>query len=82
MTRLERRNRTDIEILSSGGILDHFDNEVKMGWRINDDEYDFICSLEEEKYLDALIMDKIISYSSAKEAIKLINEALELFYKK
>ena len=79
MTRLERRNRTDIIYKSSGGILDAFDNAIKEAWRINDDEYDFISSLD-ERYLDALIYSpKVKTVSSAKEAVRLINEALEIY---
>lgn len=79
MTRLERKNRTDIIFKTKGGVLDAFDNEVKGAWRINDEEYDFISGLE-DKYLNALIYDsRVRDISKAKECIRLINEALEMY---
>jgi hypothetical protein len=43
MTRFERKNRTDIIYKGCGGITDAFDDMYKQLWRINDDEYDYLC---------------------------------------
>lgn len=50
-TRLSRKNRTveDLGILSSGGLMDLFDNQTKIFFRLNDNEYDFLCDQIEDE---------------------------------
>lgn len=77
MTRLERKNRTDIEYKERGSLFDIFDNEVKSVWRINDEEYDYLCEMEAEDYI---CIDEKSTYSEVKEAISKINEHLSNFH--
>ena len=42
MSRISRKNRTDLGLKSSGGVFDLFDNVIKEVWRVNDEESDFI----------------------------------------
>jgi len=81
MTRLERRNRTDIEYASGTmGLLDLFDDAIKSTWRINDDEYDYICEFADD--VDCLILEGELSISQVKSKIKEVNELLEQYYEK
>ena len=53
MTRFERKNRTDINYKGCGGITDALDDMIKQLWRINDDEYDYLCeTLTDEELSD------------------------------
>jgi hypothetical protein len=75
MTRFERKNRTDIVYKNCGGITDAFDNMYKQLWRINDDEYDYLCeTLTDEELFD--ITPKFKSISQIKKAISIVNTAL------
>ncbi len=55
-TRLSRIKRTveDLGILSSGGLTDLFDNQTKIFFRLNDNEYDFLCDQIEDEDFSAL----------------------------
>lgn len=77
MTRLQRKNRTDIIYKGCGGLMDAFDDVIKQAWRINDDEYDFLCSQSDE-VLSALVTEHK-SFSIAKNSIQIINKALESY---
>jgi len=84
MTRLERRNRTDIEYASGTmSLLDLFDDTMKSTWRINDDEYDYICEFAED--VGCLILEGDngeLSISEIKTKIQEVNELLEQYYEK
>ena len=81
MTRLERRNRTGIEYASGGmSLLDLFDDTMKSTWRINDDEYDYICEFAED--VGCLILEGELSISQVKIKIQEVNELLEQYYEK
>jgi hypothetical protein len=75
MTRFERKNRTDIFYKGYGGITDAFDDMYKQLWRINDDEYDYLCeTLTDEELSD--ITPEFKSISQIKKAISIVNNAL------
>ena len=75
MTRFERKNRTDIVYKGCGGITDAFDDMYKQLWRINDDEYDYLCeNLSDEELSD--ITPEFKSISQIKKAINIVNVAL------
>ncbi len=79
-TRLQRRNRTDIHFKEHGGITDLFDNSMKEVWRINDDEYDYLC--EHTSDLNCtLFLDEKMSISQLKSKIKEVNSIIENYYK-
>ena len=75
MTRFERKNRTDIVYKGCGCITDAFDDMYKQLWRINDDEYDYLCeTLTDEELSD--ITPEFKSISQIKKAISIVNNAL------
>lgn len=75
MTRLERRNRTGIVFKGCGGFYDLFDDAIKEAWRINDDEYDYLCEFGSDEVLKAMVSEPK-SYSEAKQHLTLVNECL------
>lgn len=79
MTRFERRNRTDIEFKGCGGITDLFDDAIKEAWRINDEEYDYLCEFTDDINCP-LYIDKGMSISELKAKIKEVNELLEEYH--
>jgi len=81
MSRLSRKNRDDINIKSSGGLLDLIDNGLKEIWRINDAELDYLCEVSSDEELKLLIDDGM-SISGVKKVLTYIDEKLDEFYKK
>lgn len=76
VTRLERRGRTDIDIKSSGSGMDLFDNQIKLLWRINDNEYDYLARYEQiGDYID-----NMESVSTKRRALNTVNRLLEKYY--
>ena len=75
MTRFERKNRTDINYKGCGGITDALDDMIKQLWRINDDEYDYLCeSLTDDEL--CTIIPEFKNISQIKEAINITNKYL------
>lgn len=75
MDRFSRLNRTDINFKGCGGLTDAFDDVIKQLWRINDEEYDWICEYATEEGLDAfLLFDETIS--GLKNSIQIVNKLL------
>lgn len=80
MSRLSRKNRTDIIYKGCGGITDAFDDAIKGTWRIDDDEYDYIAEFADDEILDLLVSDmSLLTISEKKRAITLINNKIEEF---
>jgi hypothetical protein len=79
MTRLERKNRTDI-LYSGGDITNAFDNVIKENWRINDDEYDYIAENASDEVINHLIAEDM-TFSEKRKALTLINKLLEEYDK-
>lgn len=75
MTRFERKNRSDIEYIKSGDIIDFFNNEIKNLWFINDDEYDFLLEVLNDEELN-LIITNLKTFQLKRKCITLINEKL------
>jgi hypothetical protein len=78
-SRFKRRNRTDIIIKGCGGLTDIFDDMTKDNWRINDDEYDYLCC-QGENVLDAMLINEKSTITEIKNAINLINITLDKYY--
>ena len=75
MTRFERKNRTDIDYKGFGGITDAFDDMFKELWRLNADEYDYLCeTLSDDELI--VITPGFKSISQIKKAISIVNTAL------
>ena len=75
MTRFERKNRTDINYKGCGGINDALDDMIKQLWRINDDEYDYLCENLTDDEL-CTIIPEFKSISQIKDAINITNKYL------
>ena len=56
MSRLNRRNRSDIEY-KKGKLspTDFFDNTIKEIYRISDSEYDYIAKFASDELLDSMV---------------------------
>lgn len=76
MTRLERKNRSDIKYMEEGGFFDMFDNAVKQTWRVDDEEYNLLCAMPNQ-ILDFLTENKM-TYAKAKKALYFTNKILDL----
>jgi hypothetical protein len=81
ISRLARKNRTDEElgILSSGGLFDLFDNEIKLSYRLNDDEFDYLAENMSDEDMGLFTNDNKI-YDQKRKVIKLLEKYLEEYY--
>jgi hypothetical protein len=77
MTRFERKNRTDIVYKNHGGLQDAFDDMYKQLWRINDEEYDYLCETLTDEDLSSIIPE-FKNISDTKKAINIVNNALSI----
>ena len=79
MYRIERRNWTEEEIgyVSNGGMFDLFDNSIKEIYRINDDEYDYICEHASDEELD-LMVKQDHTFTEKKELINIIDKYVKV----
>ena len=80
MSRLKRKNRTDIEYKNKGGLLDLFDNTIKEVWRINDKEYDYIVETSTDEEILFLVNEEL-TIIEIKKALKFIDKKLMELYK-
>lgn len=55
--RLNRKNRQDIDLKGSGGIFDVLDDHIKTVYRINDNEYDYLCEVMTDEELDLFVRE-------------------------
>lgn len=80
MSRLQRKNRTskDINICYKGSLLDAVDNCIKAAYRINDEEYDFICNNASEYELNILTKNEL-SFIQKRKCIEILNKYLIQF---
>jgi len=82
MTRLERKNRTDIETFKGrGGINDVIDDFMKGLWRINDDEYDYIAEFATDDELQ-ILLPELKSFNDKRKAINVVNKLIIEFRNK
>ena len=75
MTRLERKNRTDIVFKGCGGITDALDDALKELWRVNDEEFDYIAETASDEELQA-ILPPFKSIKDVKNALIISNKLL------
>jgi len=81
MSRLARKNRTysDIGYMTDGGMLDLFDNTVKVAFRLNDDEYDFIAEHATDEDIDVLMVgipEGGLTFADKRKLITVLNKYL------
>lgn len=79
MSRLSRKYRTDIEYVSTGGVLDLFDNAVKNIFRMNNAEYDYFCQNASQEEMDTT-MGMRQTFSEAKETLRIIDKYVKECY--
>jgi hypothetical protein len=74
MSRINRKDwlESDMGIKSSGGLLDLFDNQIKMVYRISDDEYDHLCGVMNEDEMN-LFVKETPTFSEKRKMIELLN---------
>ena len=77
--RLSRKNRTykDIGYKSSGGIPDLIDNAIKVICRINDKEYDYLCSSMSDEELNLLTKEESWSFAEKRKFLMMLENHLQ-----
>lgn len=84
MSRLLRKSRTDIKysIVPNKrlSIFDAVDDAIKSLWRINDEEYDYICENLNEENLKFFLLEEKTSISDIKIGLTLVDDFLEKYY--
>lgn len=78
-SRLSRKNRTDIIYKGCGGLTDAFDDVIKSGLRINDEEYDWIAENATDEELGNIILEAH-SYEQKRTFLITLEKLLEKFY--
>jgi len=83
MSRLARKNRTngDIGILSSGGIMDLFDNQLKSCFRISDAEYDYLCDVMSDDEI-GIMVDEATTFKQKRLMLTMIEGYLDKYKNK
>lgn len=81
MSRLERRNRKDINVKNSGGLFDLVDNVIKLGHRINDEEYEYMAEKMSEDEISLFTNDKP-SFSEMRQMLVMVDRYLGEYHKR
>lgn len=79
ISHISRKNREDIVIKQKGGMNDLFDNEIKMIYRIDDEQYDYLCEKMTEDEIDLFIGDSI-SFTEKRKLLSLLSLHLTNYY--
>ena len=77
--RLSRKNREDLDLKGSGGLFDIFDDHVKMVFRINDEEYDYLCEVMTDEELDLFVREPT-TFSERKLLLITVEGYLNKYY--
>jgi hypothetical protein len=80
MSRLARKNRTaeDLGLMGSGGMMDLFDNQIKSDFRINDEEYDYLCEVMTDDEI-GIMVDEAKTFSQKVKLLNLIEGYLDKY---
>lgn len=80
MKRLDRKNdkTIDLGIKSAGMINDLFDNEIKLAFRITDEEYDYMAEKMTDEELGLLLEEKR-TFAEKRKLIKMLDEYLKKY---
>ena len=81
ISRCKRKFRTteDLEIKSRGGILDLFDDSIKQGYRITDDEYDYLAEHLTDDEISYFISENL-SFGDKRKCLKIVESHLINYY--
>lgn len=77
MDRFSRKNRSDINYLSTGSFFDAIDNGIKRIWRINDEELDYICGEATDDEMFFIALGETNTISDIKKGIEIVNKLLD-----
>lgn len=81
MSRLKRKFRTDIKFKQQGVLFDALDDAIKETWRINDEEYDFICEQDNQQVINYLVTDmSTMNYSEKRRGLITINRLVQKYH--
>lgn len=76
-----KRKYNDLQLKDSGGLYDLFDNTIKLYYRLNNEEYDYVVNnLSDEE--TTIIISEYIKYSDLKNCLKIVEKYLKEFYEK
>lgn len=79
--RLYRKDRSDIDYVAKGGIFDLFDNHMKSVFRINDDEYDFICEhTDDDSETSNLLVQEKLTFTEKRKLLSFLQTLLAKYY--
>jgi hypothetical protein len=75
MGRIDRKGwlNKDMGIKSKGGMFDMFDNHIKVVYRINDEEFDYLCEVMSDDETDIFVNERP-TFSDKRKMIELLNK--------
>lgn len=78
MGRLERKywNSDKLGILNKGGLLDLFDNQIKIIYRITDDEYDHACEILNDDELGLFTTMNDLTFAQKRKILEILNSKI------
>lgn len=74
MSRINRKFWTpkDLGIKETGNLIDVFDNHIKSVYRINDQEFDYLCEVFDDSQIELFVTDNP-TYAQKRALITLLN---------
>lgn len=74
MSRINRKFWTpkDFGIKETGNLIDVFDNHIKSVYRINDQEFDYLCEVFDDSQIELFVTDNP-TYAQKRALITLLN---------
>ncbi len=78
MSRIDRKHwlNKDMGIKSKGGLLDVFDNQIKAAYRINDDEFDYLCEVMDDEESNIFVTENP-TFAEKRKMIELLNKHID-----
>lgn len=75
--RIERKKWTSDKfgILSQGGLFDILDNEIKLIYRITDDEYDLACDILTDEEMNLFIKNEM-NFAEKRKILTILNDKI------
>lgn len=75
MGRIDRRKRSikELKLVKQGGLFDALDNEIKQVFRIDDEQFDYLCEEATDDEL-ALITEEKLTFAQKRELITILNK--------
>lgn len=75
MGRIDRHKRSikELKLVKQGGLFDALDNEIKQIFRIDDEQFDYLCEKATDDEL-ALITEEKLTFTQKRELITILNK--------